>query len=464
MANACRHDQHVPALRTMNAAVEIVGRFFARRAADDTSAFNTRANGSSSLSTSTTGPGPAAPLQSASFRSFLANLDGQTSPALSHRSMSLSAAPGSQNFIDFAQLASASASASMSLNPSAARATQDFQGVSQISAAFGSTSMSSFAASATDNHFAGVTAAPSLRMPATRPSAARDRSRSQRRIDTRASGRYQGFRADPGLQSVALIPRVRASARNPARNVAPNSALNLVPNTVLNTIPNSSPTPVPNPVPNDEPVRPAVADQGHHSMGAEPERRTLRRAIRWQQGDPLVEADAQANEANAGGNEAGRQMAEDHSLALRLQHAERRAAVQALLQTAREQQSAVQDLLASAVARRGAFLQAARERERVMLEHRRAATQVALGMNTAELVHKSTPRQSEGDSQQDQCSVCLEKFQDGDQLRLLPCMHKYHRCCIDEWFQNSPECPVCKHSIIPSTSTASASQELVVID
>lgn len=136
-------------------------------------------------------------------------------------------------------------------------------------------------------------------------------------------------------------------------------------------------------------------------------------------------------------------MADDHELARRLQ---------------------VQEMMAPLMAARRAVQQEMIERQRVMLERRRAATLVALTTNTAEVVHKSTPKQGEGDGQQDQCSVCMEQFQDGEQLRLLPCMHKYHKCCIDEWFNSSPACPVCKHSIIPSASTASGSQAPVVID
>lgn len=141
--------------------------------------------------------------------------------------------------------------------------------------------------------------------------------------------------------------------------------------------------------------------------------------------------------------QAGQQMADDHELARRLQ---------------------VQEMMAPLMAARRAVQQEMLERQRVMLERRRAATLVALTTNTAEVVHKSTPKQGEGDGQQDQCSVCMEQFQDGEQLRLLPCMHKYHKCCIDEWFNSSPACPVCKHSIIPSASTASGSQAPVVID
>ncbi|CAG8485604.1 8148_t:CDS:2 [Paraglomus occultum] len=44
------------------------------------------------------------------------------------------------------------------------------------------------------------------------------------------------------------------------------------------------------------------------------------------------------------------------------------------------------------------------------------------------------------------CVICLEDFQDGDELRQLPCFHQYHIKCIDPWLmQKSSVCPMCKH-------------------
>lgn len=46
-----------------------------------------------------------------------------------------------------------------------------------------------------------------------------------------------------------------------------------------------------------------------------------------------------------------------------------------------------------------------------------------------------------------QCTVCLEPFRAGEELRILPCLHRYHTCCIDEWLSRNPACPICKHRI-----------------
>ncbi|CAE8650719.1 unnamed protein product [Polarella glacialis] len=54
-----------------------------------------------------------------------------------------------------------------------------------------------------------------------------------------------------------------------------------------------------------------------------------------------------------------------------------------------------------------------------------------------------------GDCAQTSCSVCIESFAEGDYLRTLPCMHRYHVQCVDNWFaaSSSYTCPMCKYQI-----------------
>lgn len=42
-----------------------------------------------------------------------------------------------------------------------------------------------------------------------------------------------------------------------------------------------------------------------------------------------------------------------------------------------------------------------------------------------------------------ECTICTDPFRAGDMLRRLPCLHTFHRTCIDEWFQRSRKCPIC---------------------
>mmetsp|Transcript_14699 Transcript_14699/g.30428 ORF Transcript_14699/g.30428 Transcript_14699/m.30428 type:complete len:236 (+) Transcript_14699:2-709(+) len=46
------------------------------------------------------------------------------------------------------------------------------------------------------------------------------------------------------------------------------------------------------------------------------------------------------------------------------------------------------------------------------------------------------------------CSICLGNFADGEECRMLPCLHVFHRACIDQWLTVSVECPLCKRSVL----------------
>eukprot|EP00411_Alexandrium_monilatum_P110750 CAMPEP_0175685930 /NCGR_PEP_ID=MMETSP0097-20121207/27612_1 /TAXON_ID=311494 /ORGANISM="Alexandrium monilatum, Strain CCMP3105" /LENGTH=316 /DNA_ID=CAMNT_0016992917 /DNA_START=55 /DNA_END=1001 /DNA_ORIENTATION=- len=40
------------------------------------------------------------------------------------------------------------------------------------------------------------------------------------------------------------------------------------------------------------------------------------------------------------------------------------------------------------------------------------------------------------------CSICLQDFQAGDLLRVLPCGHGFHKTCVDEWLRRASACPM----------------------
>jgi len=46
-----------------------------------------------------------------------------------------------------------------------------------------------------------------------------------------------------------------------------------------------------------------------------------------------------------------------------------------------------------------------------------------------------------------ECSVCMDSFEQGSQLRRLNCLHCFHRECIDKWLISSKLCPNCKCDI-----------------
>lgn len=63
------------------------------------------------------------------------------------------------------------------------------------------------------------------------------------------------------------------------------------------------------------------------------------------------------------------------------------------------------------------------------------------------LVYKPKVNTEEGTPEPETCAVCLCEFEEGEQLRTLPCFHKYHACCIDRWLNQKSQCPVCRADV-----------------
>jgi hypothetical protein len=50
------------------------------------------------------------------------------------------------------------------------------------------------------------------------------------------------------------------------------------------------------------------------------------------------------------------------------------------------------------------------------------------------------------------CSICLAWYEEGEELRILPCLHHFHRECADHWLRITASCPLCVQSAIPTES------------
>ncbi|KAF8359855.1 plr-1 [Pristionchus pacificus] len=49
---------------------------------------------------------------------------------------------------------------------------------------------------------------------------------------------------------------------------------------------------------------------------------------------------------------------------------------------------------------------------------------------------------------QERCSICLDDFVDGVQLRVLFCGHEFHSACVDPWLLSKRRCPLCQFDVV----------------
>ena len=47
------------------------------------------------------------------------------------------------------------------------------------------------------------------------------------------------------------------------------------------------------------------------------------------------------------------------------------------------------------------------------------------------------------------CCICMEEVAAGQEMKTMPCLHSFHRGCIDRWLKQSGICPICKHQLSP---------------
>lgn len=45
------------------------------------------------------------------------------------------------------------------------------------------------------------------------------------------------------------------------------------------------------------------------------------------------------------------------------------------------------------------------------------------------------------------CRICFDDYVEGDELRVLPCFHRFHSSCSFDWLSRKKTCPLCATSI-----------------
>ncbi|GMH09419.1 hypothetical protein Nepgr_011260 [Nepenthes gracilis] len=51
-----------------------------------------------------------------------------------------------------------------------------------------------------------------------------------------------------------------------------------------------------------------------------------------------------------------------------------------------------------------------------------------------------------------ECCICLSAYEDGIELREMPCGHHFHSTCVDKWLYINSTCPLCKYDILNRSS------------
>jgi Ring finger domain len=55
--------------------------------------------------------------------------------------------------------------------------------------------------------------------------------------------------------------------------------------------------------------------------------------------------------------------------------------------------------------------------------------------------------ESELPQEKRRCIICLEKYEVGDEITTLPCIHVFHRVCVNRWLKSNRSCPECRTSV-----------------
>jgi len=65
-------------------------------------------------------------------------------------------------------------------------------------------------------------------------------------------------------------------------------------------------------------------------------------------------------------------------------------------------------------------------------------------LNSMAVVKYNKAQERNVDPEAKSCPICLDEFEDGQELRFLWCLHRFHKGCVDQWLEKHTNCPICK--------------------
>jgi hypothetical protein len=106
-----------------------------------------------------------------------------------------------------------------------------------------------------------------------------------------------------------------------------------------------------------------------------------------------------------------------------------------------------------------AFTMGVREHRMVrqQAQEREENTERAIEEGLKTIVFESKPKtpRDDGTEEEEECSICLEQFEDGEELAVPGCGHLFHPDCLKEWVKTDTQmrCPVCRYDILDGVGT-----------
>jgi len=70
------------------------------------------------------------------------------------------------------------------------------------------------------------------------------------------------------------------------------------------------------------------------------------------------------------------------------------------------------------------------------------------GNSSESLLTEKAPLMLDNMDDQKMCIICFDPYMHQERIRLLPCMHRFHVNCIDQWLKKHTTCPLCKLDLI----------------
>ncbi|XP_067941335.1 E3 ubiquitin-protein ligase arkadia-A-like isoform X2 [Watersipora subatra] len=59
----------------------------------------------------------------------------------------------------------------------------------------------------------------------------------------------------------------------------------------------------------------------------------------------------------------------------------------------------------------------------------------------------SDSEEGKSGSSDDKCTICISEYETDENVRRLPCLHLFHRDCVDQWLNSNKRCPMCRVDI-----------------